>query len=298
MPEGPETTSLREFHVHLENTIVRLLIGETWDRARDEAVIAHIPHTHVCSELFVCGIGEVILKTEEGYLTLHAGDAAIVPPGVHHIKYRTTPGTEGYALNFLCIRKNTRGCTDLYKIFRPFVDSSRIMVWRKQPALFAGVQKIIGEAETSCDFTPALRMAELLIKAVAMPMEQAETTVAAEPETVSRFSDMQRILQLDQLIGTYYMQDWKIDNFAEQLYISSRQLARIVQKRYGKTLHEVIMDKRVQAAKRLLMTTDNTVDKIAITVGYSSSAGFYRDFARHYDTTPAEYRRRCMDTTE
>ena len=54
------------------------------------------------------------------------------------------------------------------------------------------------------------------------------------------------------------------------------------------------MDKRIQTAEQLLVTTDMTVDKIAVTVGFSSSAGFYREFMKRYDTTPAEYRKRYI----
>lgn len=289
-----ETTAIKEFHVHLENTIVRLLIGEGWDSTKDKTIPAHIPHIHVCSELFVCGTGEVILKTENGYITLHAGDAAIVPPGVYHVKYRTTPDTVGYALSFLCIRKSTRDCTDLYKKFLPFVNSNQILVYRKQPSLFTGIQKIIQEAESAEDFTPALHLTQLLLKAIDLPLDKDFENTDKTSETVSCFNDMQRMLKLDQLIETYYMQNWRIDDIAEQLFISSRQLDRIVRKRYGKTLYEVIMDKRIQSAEQLLVTTDMTVDRIAVTVGFSSSAGFYREFSKRYDTTPAEYRKRYI----
>jgi len=294
MPEELKTTSVKEFHVHLENTVVRLLFNGVWDRTKDAEALVHIPHIHVCSELFVCGTGEVVLKTDNGYITLHSGDAAIVPPGVYHMKYRTTPDTVGYALSFLCIRKSTRDCTDLYKKFLPFVSGNQILVYRKQPSLFTGIQKIIREAESAEDFTPALHLAQLLLKAVDLPVDKDLENTAKVSETVSCFNDMQRMLKLDQLIETYYMQNWRIDDIAEQLFISSRQLDRISRKRYGKTLYEVIMDKRIQTAEQLLVTTDMTVDKIAVTVGFSSSAGFYREFMKRYDTTPAEYRKRYI----
>ena len=68
-------------------------------------------------------------------------------------------------------------------------------------------------------------------------------------------------------------------------------LDRIVRKRYGKTLHKVIMETRLRSAERMLVTTNMTVQEIGSEVGFSSNAGFYREFSRLYGTTPAEYRK-------
>ena len=62
-------------------------------------------------------------------------------------------------------------------------------------------------------------------------------------------------------------------------------------KQYGKTLHQVIADKRINASVNLLITTDMTVEAIASEVGFNSSVGFYREFVKRHSLTPAEYRR-------
>lgn len=286
-----ENVPLQEFCVHLENTTIRLLIGERWKKGEEDAEQVPVPHTHACSELFVCGTGEVMLQTEDGLLPLHAGDAAIVPPGVYHRKHHTTPDAVGYALSFLCIQKNRKECSDLYKTFLPFAEGKRILVWRSQPVFFESVEKILRQAQTARDFSPALSMAQLLMQAAQLPLDTAEPPSAAQPKTASPFDDMRRIMGLEHLVESCYMQDWKAEDIAKQFYISTRQLDRIVRKRYGKTLHEVLMDKRIQIAQRLLLTTDHTVDKIAVTVGFSTSAGFYREFSRRCGITPGAYRR-------
>lgn len=294
MPGVPEITSVKEYHVHLENTIIRMLIDVPWEMEKNAALPPPTPHSHVCSELFVCGAGEIVLKTENGYLTLHSGDAAIVPPGVYHVKYRTAPDTTGHAISFQCIRKNTRDCTDLYRQFLPYISGRQILVYRQHPTLFADVQSILQTAETEKGFRPALLLAELLLRNTTVPPEQENSREDPDEEPVHGFRDIHRMLKLDQLLDNCYMQNYTIDAIADQLYISSRQLTRIVQKRYGKTLLQVIMDKRIQTAERLLVTTDMTIDKIAVAVGFSSSAGFYREFAKRYAATPAEYRRKYI----
>ena len=287
---------LREFRVHLENIILRLLIGERWKDGENDSQLTSFPHTHACAELFVCGAGCVRLKTEEGILPLYAGDAAIVPPGIYHKKDGTTEGTEGYALSFLCFQRHMKDCGNLYETFRPFLEGKRILVWRNQNVLIESVRQIVAEAETARDFTPALLLAQLLLKAAELPLDTTEADPAAEQNAAPRFDDMQRIMQLEHSVENSYMQEWKTEEIAEHLHISSRQLDRIVKKRFGKTLHEVIMDKRVQIAQRLLLTTDDTVDKIAVAVGFRTSAGLYREFSRRLGTTPGAYRKDFQKT--
>ncbi len=96
--------------------------------------------------------------------------------------------------------------------------------------------------------------------------------------------------ELDNLIDSEYTKKWNTADVANRLFLSPRQLDRIALKRYGKTLHQVIVDKRIKTAESLLINTDMTIEKIAITVGFNSSVGFYREFVKRYDMTPAKYR--------
>ena len=291
MIEDLRTTPIREYQVHLENTIIKLLIDAPWETSYNTILTAPTPHIHVTSELFVCGKGEVVLQTNDGYLSLFDGDAAIVPPGVFHRKDRTAPKTQGVSLSFLCIHKNTNDCSNLYKTFLPFISGNRVLVYRQQPSLFTKVNEILKCAETSISFAPALLMASLLISIAEMPREAQCNTDTTLSKPMVRINDIQRMLKLDQIIETYYMQNWKIDDIAAQLHIGIRQLDRNIRKRYGKTLHELIMDKRIQTAEKLLISSSMTTEAIAVTVGFSSISGFYREFVRRHGNTPAVYRK-------
>ena len=77
----------------------------------------------------------------------------------------------------------------------------------------------------------------------------------------------------------------------KELFISTRQLDRIVIKRYGKSLHQLIVDRRFTLAEQLLSTTDLTVEVIASRAGFSSSASLYREFKKRRGVTPAAFRR-------
>jgi len=107
-------------------------------------------------------------------------------------------------------------------------------------------------------------------------------------ETIS--DDIERMMELDKLIATRYRQKCSCESLAKKLFVSTRQLDRIAIKYYGKSIHKLIVDRRFYFAEQLLLTTDMTVEEVAASAGFSSSASLYREFRNRMNTTPAEFR--------
>jgi AraC-like DNA-binding protein len=59
----------------------------------------------------------------------------------------------------------------------------------------------------------------------------------------------------------------------------------------GKSLQEYIHSLRLDEAKRMLDTSDKSIDGIAQSCGFNTIRTFYRLFRERYDITPAEYRK-------
>ncbi len=59
----------------------------------------------------------------------------------------------------------------------------------------------------------------------------------------------------------------------------------------GKTLQEYMNQLRLEEAKRLLETTDQVIESIALSCGYNSARTFYRLFKANYNMSPATYRK-------
>ncbi|MCI8388072.1 MAG: helix-turn-helix domain-containing protein [Clostridiales bacterium] len=89
----------------------------------------------------------------------------------------------------------------------------------------------------------------------------------------------------------YNLNGIDIDELCEILYISRRQLSRIVKELYGMTLTEKLNIQRLEYARHLLLSTDMTVSDIAADSGFSSTQYFYRLFSEKYHTSPAKLRR-------
>ena len=51
----------------------------------------------------------------------------------------------------------------------------------------------------------------------------------------------------------------------------------------------------MKKAANLLLQTDDTVEEIAESMGFSNPSQFYRQFKKQFHMTPHEYRKTCFD---
>ena len=84
--------------------------------------------------------------------------------------------------------------------------------------------------------------------------------------------------------------DLSVDRLAEQAGMSPRTFARTFRAETGTTPAAHVEELRVEAARRLLETTDQTVGAIARNVGLKHAETLHRAFARRVGTTPDRYR--------
>ena len=74
--------------------------------------------------------------------------------------------------------------------------------------------------------------------------------------------------------------------------LSERHFARVFKQETGASPAAYVEAARVEAARRLLETTDCPLDEVAEAAGLGSVETLHRAFKRQLATTPAAYRRR------
>lgn len=87
-------------------------------------------------------------------------------------------------------------------------------------------------------------------------------------------------------------EDVTVEMLAEGLRTTTRTLNRRFKSAIGMTPLKYLQGLRVEHAKRLLSTTDHSIERVADDVGYSDVAGFRRIFERETSLTPGQYRAR------
>jgi AraC-like DNA-binding protein len=100
-----------------------------------------------------------------------------------------------------------------------------------------------------------------------------------------------RRLQSEEYFQEYYMQSITEDHMAERMCLSRRQLSRVLREIYGKSFRQLLIEERLNRAAQLLLTTDQSVEAIALAVGYTSLSGFYSAFRQSFGISAGQYRK-------
>jgi transcriptional regulator GlxA family with amidase domain len=113
---------------------------------------------------------------------------------------------------------------------------------------------------------------------------QFSAQLHAQRATTTSIADLQAWLadHLDEHLA--------VDALAARVGMSPRTFARVFRRETGTTPAAFVEELRVEAARRLLQTTDLTVATVAGRVGMKHAETLYRAFQRRLGTTPDRYR--------
>lgn len=85
-------------------------------------------------------------------------------------------------------------------------------------------------------------------------------------------------------------------DLADRFYYSPVYLGQLFKSSFGVSFKKYVKDKRLEAAERLLIETDMTVEAVTAAVGFSDKKFFYQSFEDKYNCTPLQYRQKHLDT--
>ncbi len=85
-------------------------------------------------------------------------------------------------------------------------------------------------------------------------------------------------------------EDFRLEDLAHRVHLSLSHFKRQFKIETGATPRQFILRTKIDAARRLLRTTDNSVSQIALDLGFVSSQYFATVFKRITGLTPREYR--------
>lgn len=95
-------------------------------------------------------------------------------------------------------------------------------------------------------------------------------------------------------IEANYHQQITLSDVAVAVGYSSTYLTNLVRRQTGQTVQNWIIERRMAAARSLLLETEETVEEIAIKIGYHSVAHFFRQFRQHHRTSPQAWKKKQL----
>ena len=85
--------------------------------------------------------------------------------------------------------------------------------------------------------------------------------------------------------------DLRLSRLANECGLSVTHFARSFKTSFGTTLHRYLLTQRVEAAKELLLNSDQPLAQIALEVGFSDQTAFCRTFSGMVGSAPGRWRR-------
>ncbi len=99
-----------------------------------------------------------------------------------------------------------------------------------------------------------------------------------------------RLMEFQSLIDTYFYQEKSIAFYADKLHISASQLSKICRKYLLASPAQLLQQRSVLEAKRLLKSTDLSIKEIAFRLGFADAPYFTNFFKKATGMNPSDFR--------
>lgn len=151
----------------------------------------------------------------------------------------------------------------------------------------AGIDLFLALVDADHGAELAHQIARDLVVFVRRPGGQSQfsTQLKSQPARSPAIAELQRWLP------DHLDDDLTVPAMARHVGLSQRQFARAFAAEVGATPAAYVENLRLEAARRLLETSDLTVETVARTVGMSLPETLYRAFRLRLGTTPDQYRK-------
>lgn len=188
---------------------------------------------------------------------------------------------EFYNLHFTSKRINH------YPFFNAAQNTPVVYLETYRAAMERSFKRILNEyrkTDSALKFPTLLALIDLLY----LDLTSLYLAAGPEPGNASPVY-LQKIAQLNQLIDTHFLKHKSAGEYAELMHISAKHLNRICREILGKTTTDLIAERTVLEAKRMLIHSEKSTKEIAAILGFNDPSYFMRLFKKHSNLTPAAF---------
>ena len=122
-----------------------------------------------------------------------------------------------------------------------------------------------------------------------------EDLVAYTKKTLTSFFGQYRmnenVVSVLEVIGRDYKKELSLKDISKDLFINPVYLGQLIKKETNSTFAELLNKQRIKAAQQLLLSTNDSIEDICYTVGYSNVGYFYKVFRKLCGKSPKAYRK-------
>lgn len=227
-------------------------------------------HSHFTYEIFFVTDGKLELVTEGG-VAAYERAAVIIPP---RLKHYTLPKGDGCFCLLFVAEEGGDVLPDGICALPLSADACFYVSKMAEKAEREG-----DRAERECSLLTSLLFSELM-----------SDLHAARGAGEARQTSSRHVNEIEQYVNANLYKRITLADVASAVFLSPRQISRIVAAEYGCSLSELVTAKKLDAAQMLLRNTDMSVSAIAAEVCVGAENYFFRLFKKRFGVSPLQYR--------
>lgn len=249
------------------------------------------PHRVKFHNVLYITVGEGIHHVDFQPYTFSAGSFLFISPGQVH-SFDVCPEIRGYFLLFTAnyLEKNLIH-SDVLSLYRLYNYHLHAPIMQPEETRGEGFESLLREIMREYA-TPASSVKEeiirLFLKVLFLKVERIKQTVTAEQKKTDwlvRFGHFKEHLQ------NHIASTRSVTEFAAMLNISPKHLNTICKAVSGTTAKQYIDSFVILEIKRILATSDSSVQEISYNFGFEESTNFVKYFKKHTGKSPAQFRK-------
>ena len=107
---------------------------------------------------------------------------------------------------------------------------------------------------------------------------------------IKKSADLDYVMLFKDLLESNYHKLKQVSNYAKKISITAKRLNQATSKILGKSPKQMIDERVMLEAKRLLAHTNESVKEIGYNLGFDEPTNFIKYFRKHSNSTPIEFR--------
>ncbi|MBQ5840860.1 MAG: helix-turn-helix transcriptional regulator [Clostridia bacterium] len=261
-------------------------------------------HFHALHELHLLFNGKLCVDTDASMgITLRGPSGCVFPPRMYHRVYLPKDTMfRRISLKFLFKKAAEHADSyDSYSLYKRIFSRSVPLFFDAPESLLSGFWNALKELSErdggeSGSFlsTQIANIISLLFIQIAMQekpcLSEGDDTACQEYDKSVEY--YLRFVQIEQALERVVLNGNADEKIGESLFLSSKQIYRIVEQEYGDNYRNFVRNYRMKRAEFLLKHDEYSVDQISEIVGYNSVSTFSAMFKKVYHVTPLEFRKR------
>ena len=276
---GESTLSQQPSLVHIE---------EIEERSRDHDWLIK-PHRHTrLFQILLLINGRLRVNLEEHQQELEGNWVVSIPPGCVH-GFRFPADTQGLVVSIEASLLNSQ--TQQFQGLASLLDQPHTLDFSEQDVLFTQFKSYLHliRQELKHSYIGQAAMLSWLIGSLLMTLwrqlQYSHDQVHNNPKSSQTFQ------QFRQLLEAHYREQWGAQTYAKALHTSVSSLNRLCQEKAGSSAKGLIQERILLEAKRRLIYTQESLERVAESLGFKDPAYFSRFFKNLAGVAPSDYRK-------